>query len=118
MTPQRIPPAVRAEVLRRDGYRCIAPQLDPKAGGCRDAFGNVITKTFRGDPGPKFLQMSHTKDEGELSMSMKAPTDPQHLVTLCPFHHTGTKAGSNWEAVNRDGIRRHLSQLYDQRAYR
>jgi hypothetical protein len=62
--------------------------------------------------------MSHTKAEGELSMSKKADSDPAHLVTLCPFHHTGTTAGSNWEAVNRDRIRRHLIQLYDPRTYR
>lgn len=65
-----------------------------------------------------YLQMSHTKDQGELSMSMKAVTDPAHLVSLCPFHHTGTEAGSNWEAVNRNRIRTHLLQLYDQRNYR
>jgi len=52
--------------------------------------------------------MSHTKDRGDLAMGQKAPPDAMHLVSLCPFHHTGTSAGSNWEAVNRERIRRYI----------
>jgi len=36
----------------------------------------------------------------------------QNLVSLCPFHHTGTTAGSNWEAANRWKIRRYLTDMY------
>jgi hypothetical protein len=107
-----IPPKVRARVLSRDGFRCIAPQLDGLAGWCRDVWGNPITSWPNYDRGPQFLQMSHTKAEGELSMSMKAPSTQEYLVSLCPHHHTGTTAGSNWEAVNRNKIRRFLDRIY------
>jgi hypothetical protein len=109
----KIPPWMRASVVRRDGYRCIAPTLDGNAGWCRDAFGTVITRWGDRDPGPQYLQMSHTKDEGELSLGKKADTDAIHMVALCPFHHTGTIAGSNWEAANRWRIRRYLDQFKD-----
>lgn len=116
-----IPSRIREAVLRRDGYRCIAPSLDGHAGMCRDAFGNPYptARVFTRDPGPLYLQMSHVKDQGELATGQKAPSDPQHLVTLCPFHHTGTSAGSNWEAVNRNKIRKFLTELYSPvRTYR
>jgi hypothetical protein len=107
-----IPPEVRAIVLARDGYHCMAQVIDIAAGICRDAWGNPITGWWGRDPGPSLLQMSHTKDQGELAMSKKAVTDPAHLISLCPGHHTGTIAGSNWEAVNRNRIRAWLEALY------
>lgn len=107
-----VTPRLRLMVLRRDGFRCIAPQLDGRAGWCRDIWGNPITHWPARDRGPAYLQMSHTKDADKLAMGMKAPTDRDHLVTLCPFHHTGTAGGSNWEAANRDRIRRFLDELY------
>ena len=108
MATSTISPEVRAFVLDRDDFRCIAPQIDGKAGWCRDIWGNRITHWTRRDPGPVYLQMSHTKDRGDLAMGQKAPPDAMHLVSLCPFHHTGTSAGSNWEAVNRERIRRYI----------
>lgn len=109
---ERIAPSTRDEVLRRDGFRCQAPILDPGAGPCRDAFGSVLVGArFWRDPGPLYLQMSHTKPRGELSMQKKATSIPAHLITLCPGHHTGTEAGSNWEAVHREVIRDHLESL-------
>jgi hypothetical protein len=109
---EKIRPDVRETVLRRDGYRCMAPQLDGRAGWCRDAWGNPITHWSGRDPGPAYLQMSHTKPEGELAMSKKAGNVPANLISLCPWHHTGTAAGSNWEAANRWKIRRHLDGIY------
>ena len=99
-------------MLARDQYRCQAPFLDPDAGPCRDAFGSVLGRHhFLRDPGPVYLQMSHTKPRGELSMGMKTSPTPEHLITLCPHHHTGTEAGSCWEAVHREEIRDHLASL-------
>jgi hypothetical protein len=119
MTSSTIPARVRAAVLMRDGYHCIAPDIDAHAGWCRDAFGNPITRWRDRDPGPTYLQMSHTKDADELAMGKKAEADSQHLVTLCPFHHTGTTAGSNWEAVHRNQIRKWLTEMYSPvRSYR
>lgn len=112
MTSTTVPEKVRAHVLRRDRFRCIAPVLDGLAGMCRDVWGNPITSWPAWDRGPQYVQMSHTKDQGELAMSVKAVSDPAHLVTLCPFHHTGTTAGSNWEAVNRNRIRKWLDERY------
>lgn len=110
---EKISPSTRAYVLLRDGYRCVAPTLDGRAGWCRDAFGNIITHWWSHDPGPQYLQMSHTKASGAIMLGKKAPSDPGHLISLCPFHHTGTKAGSNWEALHRETIRRHLEQLQE-----
>lgn len=111
MTASSIPSSVRAIVLRRDRYRCIAPEIDRDAGWCRDAYGWRITRWRDRDPGPMYLQMSHTKEQGKLMLGKKTTPTPQHLVSLCPFHHTGTTAGSNWEAVNRDKIRAYLGHL-------
>jgi len=102
----------------RDGHRCIAPEIDPFAGWCRDSWGNVIPRWRDCDPGPQYLQMSHTKDEGELMMGRKTTAEEWHLVCLCPFHHTGTKAGSNWEAANRNKIRAYLKSIYGREADR
>lgn len=119
MSDSTIPPKVRAFVLMRDGYRCVAPQIDGRAGWCRDVWGNPITRWPARDLGPQYIQMSHVKDQGELAMGKKAPADPAHLVSLCPFHHTGTEGGSNWEARNRNRIRVWLEQLYSPtRTYR
>ena len=109
---EKIAPSTRAYVLARDSYQCQAPRLDPDAGPCRDAFGSILTRYhFLHDPGPVYLQMSHTKPRGELSMQMKAKSIPANLITLCPGHHTGTEAGSCWEVVHREAIRDHLASL-------
>jgi hypothetical protein len=110
--PSVITPAMRETVLRRDGYRCIAPQLDGRAGWCRDTWGSPITHWTGRDPGSNYLQVNHVKPEGELSMGKKVAATANNLVSLCPFHHTGTTAGSNWEAANRWKIRRHLTGIY------
>lgn len=107
--PVRVAPSTRELVLARDRFRCQAPLLDPDAGECRDAFGGIVRSVFPRDPGPMYLQMSHTKPRGELSMGMKTSPDSSHLITLCPGHHTGTEAGSNWEAVHRETIRDYLT---------
>ena len=109
--PQRIPPAVRASVLYRDGYRCIAPAIDGQAGWCRNVWGDIITRWPNTDLGPVYIQMSHEAPLGEGMMGKKATPVASHLVALCPFHHTGTQAGSNWEANNRNRIRRYLEQV-------
>lgn len=117
MSDGHITPQTRRTVLMRDGYRCIAPVIDGRAGWCRDLWGNLITRWLERDPGPVYLQMSHVKMADELAMGKKATSDPYHLVALCPHHHTGTiegTGGSNWEAANRERIRRYLEDIYRQ----
>jgi hypothetical protein len=99
---------LRLRVLERDGFRCVAPVLDERAGQCRDLWGTPIRRWVARDPGRRFLEMSHTKASDELMMSKKADDDIDHLVALCPHHHRGTDAGSNWEARQRHLIRRYL----------
>jgi len=113
-----IPPAVRRNVLIRDGHRCIAPQIDARPGWCRDSWGHVITRWPDGDPGGQYLEMSHTKEEGELMMGRKTTAVEWHLVSLCPFHHRGTTAGSNWEACHRESIRGYLKGICGKEADR
>jgi hypothetical protein len=63
---QTIPPAIRREVLRRDGGRCTVP-------GCRSAI---------------FLDLHHT-----VTRSEGGDHDPAHLMTLCGGHHRAAHAG-------------------------
>ncbi|MCU0250199.1 MAG: hypothetical protein MUE61_08330 [Vicinamibacterales bacterium] len=67
----------RYAVLSRDQWRCVAPDLDPTAGDCRNEFG---------DPNrPGDLELHHVKDQPR--MGVRAESDPEHLVALCPWHH-------------------------------
>ena len=110
MGATRIPPNVRAQVLLRDGYRCVAPELDREAGWCRDAWGNLITRWSGRDPGPEKLTLHHVKDADKQMMGKKAPTNPAHLTAICPGHHTATDAGACWATSreNRARIRAYL----------
>jgi hypothetical protein len=110
--PSVVTPVMREAVLLRDGYRCIAPQLDGLAGWCRDTWGNPITRWYGRDLGSAYIQINHVKPEGALAMGRKVVATADNLVSLCPFHHTGTTAGSNWEAANRWKIRRYLEDIY------
>lgn len=87
--------AVRAYVTMRDGG-CVArfvnnnfeasrwPMLQglPTPGRCRNEFGGDIRpNTLVG------LQVDHVEDRDKLDFVHKAPTDPDHLWTMCPWHH-------------------------------
>ena len=36
---------------------------------------------------------------------------PANLVSLCMFHHTGAKAGSNWATSHRPELRSYLARV-------
>ena len=103
----RIPPGVRQQVLARDRYVCVAPNLDRAAGECRDAWGN---------PGWDVpiveLELDHVRPEP--MMGKTAPSEPEFLVTLCPWHHQGREAGRNWATSHRPLLREYLARKADE----
>lgn len=52
------------------------------------------------------LTLDHVKDEPR--MGKRAPSDEQHLVTLCSYHHLE----SPWATSNRPALRWYLKSLY------
>lgn len=86
---------VRQAVLGRDGYRCMAPELDRVAAGCRDNYGNDMA--YPGGYHVARLELHHVKDQPR--MGVRAESDPDHLITLCPWHHKF----SGW-ATSRTGL--------------
>lgn len=101
--------ALREEVLARQGYRCLAPQLDPSAGNCRGEFGRPME--YPGGYNVAHLELHHVKDQPR--MGVKAETDPDHLVALCPWHHKYSGWGTSKHGLGllREYLRAH--QLSD-----
>jgi hypothetical protein len=84
-----VTPELRMTILKRD-KGCLAPVLSPAASGpCW---------------GP--LTLDHVKDQP--MMGKRAPSDEQHLVTLCYGHHVET----GWATSNRPLLRWYLRRLY------
>lgn len=91
-----VTPQLRHEILKRDGG-CIAPMLDlTQLGTCSGR-----------------LTLDHVKDQAR--MGKRAPSDANHLVTLCEWHHQGQKAGSVWATTkeHRDWLRMYLEWVND-----
>ena len=92
------------QVFRRDGERCLAPLLDPDCGPCGDQWGRALR------PGrTEGLTQDHIKDQP--MMGKKAPTDIDHLVTLCWKHHVLT----GWATGHRPLLRDYLASFHDGR---
>lgn len=99
----RVTPAVRLEVLARDRYRCTLARLRPeveRALGreltpCRDRWGNVLGRW--NDTPDLILELHHVKDEPK--MGDRAPSDPRHLVAVCPGHHRLSGEATNAEVL-------------------
>lgn len=112
-------PADRDEVYRRDNG-CIAPQIDPSTGPCRDIFGKVVTldqqrelirrqdyasRSRRG----KVLTIDHVpRKPGSTRISK-----PRWMVTACWGHgvHNGP-GGTVWVTAHRADERRWLEDRY------
>lgn len=69
---------------------CVAPLLDP---------AESATCSGRST-------LDHVKSEPR--MGVRAPSDTDHLVTLCEFHHLGSKAGRNWATAYRPLLREYI----------
>jgi len=86
---------LRRLVFVRDGWRCMAPVLDPNADACRDRWGSIEAKD---------LTVDHVKDAARLGV--RAPSDTAHLVTLCHYHN-----GNGWASAHRALERAYLRSL-------
>lgn len=100
--PHRDPvtPGLRDAVLARDGHRCVASLLDAH-GACRTAFGEPME--YPGGYRVAHLELDHVKDQPR--MGVRAESDLDHLVALCPYHHRE----SGWATSHRPALREYLA---------
>lgn len=89
---------LRRRVLQRDGS-CVAHRLG-FVHVCKDQFGNVHTATDLDR-----LTLDHVQS-GYGRMGLRAPSDEQHLVSLCWFAHLT----SGWATANRPRLRLYLEK--------
>jgi hypothetical protein len=110
-----VTPWMAEQIARRDGYRCVAPEIDRDSGWCRDRWGNVITHWPADRLDPVKITIAHVKDADGQSVGLRAPSDFTHLLLLCWGHHEGAgmKGGYCWgtsrEALDKQ--RRYLSRF-------
>jgi len=83
MTRDPVTSEVRQSVLYRDGWKCVAPIL-----GATDLCAGRLT-------------LDHVKDQPMIGR--RAPSDEQHLVTLCWHHHL-----DGWATSHRPELRSYL----------
>ena len=81
-----VTPDVRLFVLERD-HGCVAVTLGENMGDCRGR-----------------LTLDHVKDQPR--MGKRAPSDPQHLVSVCEWHHL-----YGWATANRPALREYLRSV-------
>jgi hypothetical protein len=82
---------VALAVFQRD-RGCVAVELGEWASSCKGR-----------------LTLDHVREQP--MMGKRAPSDMAHLVALCEFHHTGSKAGSNWATSHRPLLREYLESV-------
>jgi hypothetical protein len=106
-------------VFERDGWTCLAPQLDPEAGPCHDQSGRwFVTEEMRLNsfrPGRliyvrRFLTLQHVQILG------RTDNDLRFLLSLCWGHHLGNgeKGGRIWSKQKKaaEAQRRYLIDHY------
>lgn len=103
MTTDRVLPAVADAVIARD-RGCVAPGLGAPD-SCRDRWGHAalatrIPLTYHRSA----LTLDHVKDAPR--MGKRAPSDAQHLVTLCWHHHL-----NGWATAHRPELRQYLKEV-------
>lgn len=85
--------AERAHVMRRDGYRCVAPALfrlglvPEPPDECRNQWGDEQTPA---EP----LTVEHAKCQP--GIGIRAPHDRWHLAAACHWHNAGNHWLSKW----------------------
>lgn len=100
-----VDPELWYRVLSRDG-RCMAPAVDKGlATPCKDNWGNVLTFASYGDV--QKLELDHVPDEGMNGMGIRATSDEQHLIAICPSHHrlTGWATSKRGRGFEREYLR-------------
>lgn len=77
---------------------CVAPALDPLGSG--HCLGR--------------LTLDHVHRHAGGTKGKRAPSNPQHLVSLCALHHLGEgdKGGRIWATSHRDLLRAYLDGIY------
>ena len=106
-----VTPEMRAIILDLDDYTCVAPRLGAQM-PCRSRFGAIAR------PG-EFLELDHVPDLGTTKKGMsvagprrgqRAPSDRDHLVTLCGGHH------ESWATGHRDELREYIARRNRERS--
>ena len=79
-------------------HPCVAPMLDPLGSG----------------PCLGRLTLDHVHRHAGGTKGKRAPSDEQHLVTLCALHHLGEgdKGGRIWATAHRPLLRGYLNAIY------
>lgn len=108
-----VTPKVREEVLRRDGWRCVAPVLAQMVGidereidPCLTTYGHPMQRVghaYRVDE----LQIDHVRDEP----GGRRISKPRWLQALCPHHHLD---GFATRKDIRQAARRRLAEIYEE----
>lgn len=110
-----VTPELREEILRLDGYRCVARLIARERGWpldpCQNRWGARIFTSGRYPPSA--LTLDHVGDTmGEKKgmsiagarLGKRAPSDVKHLATLCWHHHL-----DGWATSHRDELRGYLA---------
>lgn len=105
MTREKVSLTTVEEVTSRDGFRCVAPVVDPESGPCHDRWGQDIERWPVRRMDRNLLTIAHVKDGDAQSMGKRAPSDANHLVLLCWGHHEGAgeRRGHCW-GTKREGL--------------
>lgn len=94
-----VTPELHDEVIARDvriAGGCVAAFMDPTH-GCRNRWGDPQRPDAE-------LTLDHVQDRYG-RMGKRAPSDPQHLVSLCWYAHLG-----GWATSHKDPIRWYIDK--------
>lgn len=100
---------VAREVLRRDNYECVAPKIArenlEEIDRCQAKWGQPLLGSVDDGTAVGYLTLDHVRDHP--MMGKRAPSDIQHLVTLCYHHHL-----DGWATAHRPELRAYLASFY------